>query len=149
MSGWLAGYIATDGSVDANGVVSLSSSRREHLEYVADLCDVIGIGTQPIRTMTTTAGVVHEGVLYAMTFLRSTLPEALFLRDQHLQRFRAHLPAASTGRRNRARCWRVEGMATADELKDVYSAIVPTTGSLVIEGQILTGAASGPRAAAR
>jgi DNA primase len=140
--GWLAGYFAADGDVAADGCISLNSARREHLEYVRDLCTRIGVGTYGIREYTRTAspdvqppGGEHgyTGPMYRITLMGSDLPEEFFLISAHRDRFQA------ARKRYERRGWVVEAIEDHGEVDEVFCPVVDGTHAFVLEDNILTG----------
>lgn len=139
LMGWLAGYFAADGSVSKT--VSISSADRSSLEFVADVCARVGIGTQPITSRSRVGIRGIESDLHQITLLKSTIPEWFFVHERHRENF---LKITSTtegyvAQRNRGICWRVEGVEMTDREEEVFCAVVPDTESFVLANDILTG----------
>ena len=126
----------------ADGCISLNSSRREHLDYVRDLCTRIGVGTYGIREYVRTgfADVAradgekgYTGPMYRLTLMGNDLPADFFLISAHRDRF-----TATAGRRER-RGWVVEGIEDHGEVEEVFCPVVDGTHAFVLEDNILTG----------
>lgn len=130
LAGWLAGYIATDGTMQSGGAnVSISSKRASYLEAVRTIAARLGIATGPILTYTQVAwGKEHE--VARVTLYGENLTESLLLREAHREAFQRPLYS-------RLR-WRVVEVAEG-EVEPVFCAEVPTTQSFVIDELILTG----------
>lgn len=146
LAGWLAGYIATDGSVGTT--VALSSAARENLEAVESVAAIIGIGTNPIqkRTFWNTppGGSPREVTVYRISFIRSTFPESLLLRANHREALGKMPPRdRKSGHVVRSRQWSVVSAEPTGRWEDVYCAVVPGTHTFAIEGNILTGNCAG------
>ena len=140
--GWLAGYFAADGDVAADGCISLNSARREHLEYVRDLCTRIGVGTYGIREYTRTGfaeiersngEVGYTGPIYRLTLMGEDLPEDFFLIAAHRERF------TSARKKFERRGWVVEAIEDHGETEEVFCPVVEGTHAFVLEDNILTG----------
>lgn len=135
--GWLAGYFAADGSVH-RGLPRLASASRDTLLHVQAICNLLGIATyditEQVRDVTTPNGRYYEGhVLYSLSFVPSTLTEEFFLLSEHRQRFsEADRAYERTG-------WTVISVEETDRVEEVFCAVVPTTHSFVLAGNILTG----------
>lgn len=133
--GWLQGYFATDGSVGRSGQLTISSAVYEHLDYVRDLCTVLGIGTYaPTGHLRTNPGVVKgasvDKPLFKMGIARNDVTEEFFLRSDHRSRW-------SPGHYERFG-WTVESVEETGEVEPVYCATVPGTHTFVLEDNILT-----------
>lgn len=131
---WLAGYIAADGSVHSkNGQITLSSSNKENLECVRDLCTAIGIDTYSIVPYMRKGYGKEQTPLYQMTFMRSDVPRSMILRSKHLKNFDSISPP-----KHQARRWTVVSVEETDRIEDVYCANVPDTHMFALEDGILT-----------
>ncbi|GAA2322112.1 hypothetical protein GCM10010149_89060 [Nonomuraea roseoviolacea subsp. roseoviolacea] len=131
--GWLAGYFAADGSVTKTGLPLISSSSREHLEYVRDVCLRIGVLTHGIAMQMRKGKGSEETPLYTLTFSRSALTEEFFLIDAHRERWLANKTVSER------LGWVVESVTPTDNVEEVYCAQVPETHDFALEGNILTG----------
>ncbi|MBO4209715.1 DNA primase, partial [Micromonospora echinofusca] len=140
--GWLAGYFAADGDVAADGCISLNSSKREHLEYVRDLCTRIGVGTYGIREYTRTGFKDYQrpdgelgctGPIYRLTLMGSDLLEEFFLLSEHRRRFLGHRKSSER------RGWVVERIEDHGHVEEVFCPVVEGTHAFVLEDNILTG----------
>lgn len=137
--GWLAGYFAADGTVDTHGCPSISSSKLSNLEFVTAVCAHLGIDHGTI-TSVERVGKAGDGLprtLYRLNFEARSLDSKLFLIDEHRERFDAR--KSNYRREQAARRWTVRAIEYTDERKEVYCAVVPTTHSFTIAGNILTG----------
>lgn len=129
--GWLAGYVAADGSVGKNGQVTLSSAVQENLEHVRDIATLLGIGTYGITGKMRKGFGGQPSMVFQVGLSAADLPEEFFLRDDH-----------------RARCnpqaqerfgWTVVSVEETDRVEEVYCAVVPGTESFALEDNIHTG----------
>jgi len=142
--GWLAGYCATDGHVSDSGTVTLSSAKREHVDFAEAVANRLGIATYGVsggvRGEARKGRGSADGEMYSLPLNNKTLGPEFYLRSKH----RKHGPKlASADMRNykrwlRARRWIIESVEE-DTVETVYCAEVPTTQSFVLEGNILTG----------
>lgn len=140
--GWAAGYFAADGCVSRT--VSLSSSRRAHLEHFAAVCSRIGIGTNPITSWERVGCGTVPTRLYRISMVASTIPDSFFVHPDKLAKFRALVGSRTSGssytfQKNRARNWRVSSVAPTDRVEEVFCAVVPDTHSFTLANDILTG----------
>ncbi len=132
--GWLMGYFAADGAV-SNGQVTICSVKRENINFVRDVCSVIGIGYYSIREQTVISNLTHrDHTMYSLTLMRDTLSPDFFLIDNHRKNF-----VDADGDTAERRYWTVANIEDADRLETVYCATVPDEGSFALEGNILTG----------
>lgn len=131
--GWLAGYVAADGCVSDDGVVTLSSSDRDNLEFARNVCYLLGIGSYGIRESDTVSNLTNEKHLqYSIVIMRDTLTPDFFLIPEHRTRF-------ETNPSKRRSFWNVVSVEETDRVEDVYCAVVPETHEFVLEDNILTG----------
>lgn len=131
--GWLSGYFAADGCVSEDGVIILNSSKKDDLEFVRDVCYVLGIGTNGISEQARVSNLTGDkSVMYKITFMRETLVPEFFLVLAHKERFLEN-PS------QRRLMWRIESIEKTDRKEEVYCAIVPETHEFVLEDNILTG----------
>lgn len=116
-----------------SGQVRLSSACREDLEFVRDVCYILGIGSYDIREIERVSNLTGtEARLYEVAFMRHTLTQDFFLRPHHRARFRAN-PATKRPH------WNVVAVEATDREEQVYCAVVPGTHEFVLEDNILTG----------
>lgn len=132
--GWLAGYMAADGCVSADGVITISSTDLESLKLVKDVCYLLGVGAYSIRFSDRTSNLTGEpSRLYSVCLMRHTLPSDFFLVEEHKRRFEAH-PA------KRSECsWTVLSVEPTDRTEEVFCAVVEDTHEFVLADNILTG----------
>jgi DNA primase len=134
LAGWLAGYLAADGHVDAEGTCSISSAERANLELVRDVCTRLGIGTYGITTRPREGAAGREPAeLHRVQLFTEDLTEDLFLVDEHRRRF------ASSSKASTPRGWIVESVETTDRVEEVFCAVVGGTHNFTLEDNILTG----------
>jgi len=137
--GWLVGYFAADGSVTAGGSPSISSARREHLQFVTKVCARLGIDHGTIRRQDRVGKTANGATspLYKLHLAPRSLEEKFFLIEEHRKRFAAI--KTSYRPQQAARRWVVVSATATNRRKRVYCAIVPTTQSFTLSGNILTG----------
>lgn len=130
--GWLAGYFATDGCIDNNGSMMINSSSKEDLEFVQDVCGVLGIYCGEIKSQERVSNLTNKKSTVYKVFLSSKFfNEDFFILDYQKQRFKQ-----SNDNPHR---WTVIGIEKTELVETVYCAEVPTEShSFVIEGNILT-----------
>lgn len=134
LMGWLAGYFAADGSVSKRGQVTISSAKRENLEFVKELCQVIGIGTYSITKTERVSNLTNkEHTMYKLTMMLQTVPDNFFLIDEHRERASLHRDGRNFF------FWNVESVEKTNQTERVYCAYVEDTHAFVLEDNILTG----------
>ena len=132
--GWLMGYFAADGSV-SGGQTVISSVSKENLEFVRDVCVLLGIGTYSIGTDRRISNLTDQPhTMYRMNLMRDTLMEKFFLMEHHRALF-VEKGAEKVLRRN----WTVLSVEPTDRYEEVFCATVPHHGAFTLEGNILTG----------
>lgn len=133
--GWLSGYFAADGTVTQDGQVKISSVKRENINFVRDVCAVLGVGYYAIRAETCISNLTkREHTMYVLTLMRSTLDEDFFIIPEHRQKFRD-----SGGTDVDVRYWTVTDVRRSDRREVVYCPTVPDEHAFALEGNILTG----------
>lgn len=132
--GWLAGYFAADGCVADDGHATMSSASLPSLRHVVAICERLGIATWGV-TSAERHGYGPRSVMHTLSFRASTMDPEFFLIDEHRERHEQ----ARGRRRNERTHWWVKSIEETDRVEEVYCAIVPTTHSFVLEGNILTG----------
>ena len=131
--GWLAGYFAADGCYTATcDTPILHSANREDLEYVRDLCNVLGIGTYGIGEQTRRGFGKEDSEIYNVRFSVKNLSEDFFIIESHKERFKASTKYDRLG-------WVVESIEDLDIEEEVYCAVVENYGNFTLEDNILTG----------
>ncbi|HZA75036.1 MAG TPA: DNA primase [Acidimicrobiales bacterium] len=134
LAGWLAGYLAADGHVDAEGTVSLSSAKRGDLEFVREVCTRLGIGTYGVTTQVRTGFDGREpSALHRVHLITEDLDERFFLIDQHRRRF------AGAQKAWLRRGWVVRSVEETERIEEVFCAEVEGTHNFALEDNILTG----------
>ncbi len=129
--GWLKGYVATDGCVDKDGRITLSSFKKSDLEFVKNVAYILGIGANPIRYTDSISNLNNKEVrCYVVSFKRSTLNKDFFLRSKHRERFQESKITTT---------WKVKSVTPTDRVENVYCAVVPDTHEFVLEDNILVG----------
>jgi len=133
LMGFLAGLLATDGCVPVSQDITISSAKREVLEWVRDVSTKLGITTFPIKSQLRLGYGVTESWMYTIPFLTSTIPLKMFIRSDQLSRREAY-----SKKYERIR-WSVISVKTTNIVEEVYCAQVPQYGSFTLDGNILTG----------
>jgi hypothetical protein len=136
--GWLAGYFAADGTVKKDGECRLQSSKKKDLEYVRDICYVIGVGTRPIRKRMRVGIGNKKTALYTLNIMRHTLSEDFFLIKEHRKR-----ACRNEFGSKRISFWKVEKVEDSNRKEEVYCAVVPKYHYFALEDNIMTGNCGG------
>lgn len=131
--GWLAGYFAADGDVDKTGRPTLTSSRRENLEFVRILCSRLGIGTFGIRENVRSGFEGKISSLFMLGLMRKDLTEDFFLIKEHRERYTSTIEKVSERRH-----WAVVSVEQTDRFEEVYCATVEHHHCFTLEDNILT-----------
>lgn len=130
--GWLSGYFAADGCVDEKGRCTLSSTKREHLEFVRDVLCVLGMPVNEVRYQDRISNLTNEmGRVYVLTLSSEYLKEDFFIRPLHKARW-------NKPENTKKRGWSVVSVEQTDIIDDIYCAVAPTTQSFTLEGNLLT-----------
>jgi len=133
--GWLMGYFAADGSSTKTGQVIISSAIRENIEFVRDVCSLLGIGTYAIRSGVRDSNLTGRPfTMHSMALMRGTLDESFFVIPAHRENFVAN-GGSNVGKRN----WQVKSVEETDRVEEVYCASVEGSRSFVLDGNIATG----------
>jgi hypothetical protein len=129
--GWLMGYFAADGSMDAKGCPSISSSSIDDLLHVRDIALVLGIGTfEPSSKLRTGFGVTS--MIHNMSLAPDDLLPEFFLRDDQRARVKATPVPPRLG-------WTVESVRPTGKIEPVYCIRAHGTNAFTLEDNILTG----------
>jgi ribonucleoside-triphosphate reductase len=136
LSGFLAGWIAADGSVNkSNGRIRLFNRDKEVLMFAKDVAAVLGYRTSEpyLERDHNPFDLDDESCeLWSITFYTSDNPHHLIIRKDHLSK----LNDFDRDYNNWTKVIKVE---TTDLNEEVFCAEVPETHSFVIQGNILTG----------
>lgn len=130
IAGFIAGYIAADGRVGANGAVDLYSANPAHLEQVCDLAMSIGIATRPLSVVERLGYGDVPTPMYNLRFVNWTFPPELLIRPEHRGRI--------TARPTRPSRWRVVSVEPY-KVEPVFCAVVPEYENFALVDNILTG----------
>ena len=129
---WLMGYFAADGSVSKNASQStITSANRGDLEYVVDLCAVIGIGCYEIQESFRKGFNDKYSYLYSLTIMRNSLNPEFFVNQKHKNNFKSSKGSQPLD-------WIVEDIEYTNDIEDVFCVEVPDGSSFTLEGGILT-----------
>lgn len=129
---WLMGYFAADGSVSKNSSqVTISSSVESNLQYVMDLCNIVGIGCYEITKYFRKGFGDKFSYIYSLTFMRADLDNIFFVNEKHSLNFKPIKGKQPVD-------WIVEKIEYTNREEDVYCVEVPENKSFTIEGNILT-----------
>ncbi len=130
--GWLAGYFAADGCVDERGRCTLSSAKKENLEFVRNVMCVLGMPVNEIRYQDRVSNLTNEmGRIYTITISDEYLRSNFFIRKTHKDRFKEN-------KDRHHRDWTVLSVETTDRVEDTFCAVVPGTESFTTDCNILT-----------
>jgi len=134
--GWLMGYFAADGTVGKGGQVRISSVDESNIEFVRDVCVILGIGTYSIRSDTRISNLTERPhTMYRVDLQRPSLDESFFLIPAHREAF----VAAGGSELKRRPHWTVKSVEPTDRVEEVFCATVEGDHRFALEGNILTG----------
>lgn len=135
LSGFLAGWMAADGSVNkSNQSVRLFSSSMTNLDYARNIAAVLGYRTSEpyLEREENPFDSENPSPLWSIRFYNSDNPHHLIIRKDHKQKLKDF-------DRNYDNWMKVVAVEKSDKIEKVYCAQVPETHSFVIDGNILTG----------
>lgn len=130
LCGWLAGYIATDGSINTSGAVHLDSSVRENVEFARDVSVRLSIPVSGISETSMKGFDGKEHTSYRIRYPVGAVPESMLIRSFHKGRFKE--------REGKLLPWEVVEVRPAGR-EEVFCPTVESTGTFTLEGNILTG----------
>ena len=135
--GWLAGYFAADGRVNAKGkTISIASSVRANIELVRDVCAIIGIGTYHLtegqQTIRKKDGEDKHFPSFRINMMSAHLSADFFLIAEHRRRFEEGC------QETRLRYWNVVSVGDLGSEEEVFCAEVGNTNSFALADNILT-----------
>lgn len=132
--GWLSGYFSADGNIDKKGRCTISSTKKENLEFVRDVLCILGMPVNEIRYQDRISNLTNEmGRVYMLTLSEQYLKDDFFIRPLHIENYQK---AKNKNRKNRH--WIVKSVEETDRYENVYCAVVEGTHSFTLDGNILT-----------
>ncbi len=130
--GWLSGYFAADGCVDTKGRCTISSTKKENIDFVRDILCVLGMPVNEVRYQDRVSNLTNEiGRIYTLTLSDEYLKEDFFIRPTHKERFKPN-----KDRKNRN--WIVKNIEDTDYDEEVYCVVAPQTESFTLDNNVLT-----------
>ena len=129
--GWLSGYFAADGSIDERGRCTISSVKKENLEYVRNVLCVLGMPVNEIRYQDRISNLTNEmGRIYILTLSSEYLKDDFFIRPLHKERF--------IEKERKDRSWIVSSVEDTGIEETVYCAVVDGSQSFTLDNNVLT-----------
>lgn len=129
--GWLQGYFAADGCLSHSTPV-LDSSVRENLEYVQEICYVLGIPTLGINHTKRLGYGSEPSSMYRLSFPQGSLDHDFFLLNHHREK------SVERSRKRDMPRWTVESVVSVG-VEETYCAQVPDLEEFTLTDNILTG----------
>ena len=132
--GFLAGYLAADGTIDAKGNAALHSAKRGDLVVVRRLAAELGIPTTRIymtRELNPWNG--ERAPLYRLAFSKAGLDPRLVLKNKHREFVAA---AVKSNRKTRVK---VAAVRSTGRFEEVFCCVEPETHTWVVGPGYLTG----------
>ena len=131
--GWLSGYFAADGCIDIRGRCTVSSTKRENLEFIQNVLCVLGMPIHEIKYQDRISNLNGElGRVYYLSISRAHLRDDFFIRPTHKEKWEA-----TKNNDTREKSWIVESVEYTDRYEDVYCAVTKS-GSFTLDGNVLT-----------
>lgn len=133
--GWLAGYFAADGSLNAN--CEIVSYNKENILFVRDVCTKLGIMTYSIIQREVTHYDYKDNkkhYVYSIIINREDLTEDFFLLSHHKNNF-----LSLNNKVRFKKYWNVKSVEDTDRVEEVYCAVVPEYACFALADNILTG----------
>lgn len=132
--GWLSGYFAADGCVSEKGNIVFSSCQKSNLDFVKDVCSVLGIQTYQVRKQDRISNLTNEpSTLWTLSIHSDSLNKEFFLLSNHRDRF----VSRTQGRTFYS--WKVKSVIETNRVEEVYCAFVENTHNFLLEDHIVTG----------
>ena len=132
---WLSGYFAADGTIDTTGVCSISSSKRENMEFVQSVAAVCGVGYRPIGEYVRLGIDGKYSPAFRVVLRRRDLPEWFFCIKEHAKR----ATEANAKKPGPDSSWRVVSVKRTGRTEPVYCATVEGVGAFALADDIMTG----------
>ena len=124
--GWLAGYFSMNGYIiPSTGRMFIKSSNKRDLEYIQDVCGVLGIFCSGIIKSD------EDENFYIVNLNSGDFGKMFFISSQQRSYF-------SAVEHKKPKDWVVVSIDNTDLVEEVYCAEVPEIHSFTIEGNILT-----------
>lgn len=138
LAGWLAGYIAADGTVTDEGMVSITSSRLDSMELVVRVANRLGISHRGIKSREITIDLPgdysrngEKQPRYFVGFDKLNFPTNLLLIPDHLRKYQESGDAKYV--RNR---WKIDTVIRREDPEMVYCIDVPGYSNVTLSGNI-------------
>lgn len=132
LASWLAGYFAADGTVGANGQMTLYSATYEHLAFARSVAVVLSIRTAPIRSRIR-QGFGGASVLHSLSLNIRDIPDWFLQLSHHRERYES----MSDVTRNEH--WVVTSVEPTGRIEEVYCATVEDKGAFGLADGLMTG----------
>lgn len=129
LMGWLMGYFAADGSCGKRGQIQISSASKSNLEFVEEVCAVLGIGYYQTRLDSTSSNFSDSRELFKICLMADTIPEWFFLNEEHKNNFNS---------KRARRYWNVVSVKETCQEEEVYCVQVDDKRSFTLRDQIFT-----------
>jgi len=130
LRGFIAGWFAADGHVDARGgTVVISSACRANLEWLQRVAPAAGLATSTSIGDHHSDSTFGPSTFYSLSFAKASLDPSFFLLQRKRERF---------GESNFAKYWKVLSVRPTGQHERVSCVQVPEGEQFVLEGNILT-----------
>lgn len=128
--GFLAGWFATDGSIDKASGMTISNSDQNVLQWARNALFILDITTSDIKLSRTLSP--YDGSYkpcYSLRINREQVPEQFFLRDEQIERFKPSTTYPD---------WRVIDVEPTERIEEVWCVVEPELEEFTLENGILT-----------
>lgn len=141
LRGFIAGLIATDGGVNANGGLIVSSVNRGDIEAIQTIAHSVGLRTTSIRKQASSNGAFVSGTIsWLLTFAKhgfvddSGVDERLLLRSLHRERMGKSCPSGKV----RLRTSKVVSVERTERYEQTYCCEEPVTHTWTLGNFVVT-----------
>lgn len=134
LAGFLAGWIATDGSLRSNGSLRLANKSKVILEFAKNVAAILGLRTsEPTLESEINPFTKEPRELWSVSFFKIDAPHGLLIRNDWEDTF------VLQGDKSGFDTVRITEISYSDRFEEVFCCVIPETHALVIEGNVLTG----------
>lgn len=132
LRGFIAGLMASDGCVDADGCPKISTVKKADAEKISEILSVLGYRNH-VTSETRDTNYKKGSTIYNILIKKGQIPYQLFVNPKHQLR---SIPADGV---TPTAFTRVRSVESTGIIEDVYCAEEPETHTITLEGNILTG----------
>lgn len=128
--GFLAGWFATNGTVDKNGRLTITNCNKQTLEWLKTAFFKLDIMTGIISISRENSPFDNSSKpLFRVNIVKKNIPETFYINSKHLERYK---PSVENSK------WKVVSIETTDRKEDVWCVVEPEKEEFTLESGILT-----------